>query len=1067
MTLSGTPDARGAPASALPDGAPAELAAALPSGNVVVLGGPGSGKTALLEAAVHALLARREGALLVTSSRQAAVASTERLLASLATAAGGGLGCVTWYAFARGLVTSHADLLAYRGEPRPLSGPEQWSLVRSLLLHDPPVVDWGELQGLVDTRAFTDELAELVLACERRVIGPEELLERAHTEHRQSWVPAAAFLAVYGEHLALQDAVDQAGLVVQAGDLLEDRPEVLAATVAQVGTVLVDEAQELDPAQLRLLTLLVDGGARAILAGDPAGATDAFRGAIPGVLPACAARLGARVVLLERSRRLGGAGLDAVRRLQATGPDPAVRLTGSGTTAVEAARYPGQAEEAEAVARLLRVAHERDAVPYGRMAVLLPSMRQLGGPIRRALERFGVPYRLGAGERQLVAEPIVGNVLDLFRLALDQERADELLPALLTSPLGGLDAGELRALRRAAVLADRSLAEHVHARAVPPPPPGDGPAGGRSDPVPSTGAGETKGDGADEGEGAGSGPAVPLDPALQGRVAALCDLLDQARRWVAELDADACFWELWLGAPAFAELVRRSEADPADAAVQRQLDALTAFSRALGLFVDGRPGASMRTYLDVVERADFASDPWLPPTMARTDTVALLSVNTAKGQEFDLVVVAGCLEGSLPLTAWPQGLFEAWRLDGDPGPVGHARAMLEAERRRFALAASRARDRVVFTSSRVDGRGEPSRFLLELGLEPPADPAPPDPTALGPLEAAGTLRRILADRDRPAAERLAAGAALAAMPGVDPATWWWRRDWTVDPEPIAAEGRLRTSYSRIGTYEDCHLRYFFGSVAGLDDRSSYQMAFGRLMHTVFELAAKGEVADEPEALKAAYRERFDPAWFPSRAIAHQYWRDGMAMLELWHRGEAEMAARALRFEVAFEMEVAGHLVRGRIDRVDRAEGGIALLDYKTARNPATEEEAARSLQLAIYYLAALRDPELATLGPPVEMGLVYPARPRLGRFTRVTQRPGPDHAAQVERRLVALLEGAAAESFDPNPHADCRMCAFKPICPMWPQGEDFLAPVHPPAGIEPEGSGEPRRGAPVGREISP
>src|SRR4029453_17021349 len=91
------------------------------------------------------------------------------------------------------------------------------------------------------------------------------------------------------------------------------------------------------------------------------------------------------------------------------------------------------------------------------------------GPTRRALERFGVPYRLGAGERQLVAEPIVGNVLDLFRLALDPARADELLPSLLTSPLGGLDPGELRALRRAALLADRSLADHVRARAAPPP----------------------------------------------------------------------------------------------------------------------------------------------------------------------------------------------------------------------------------------------------------------------------------------------------------------------------------------------------------------------------------------------------------------------------------------------------------------------------------------------------------------------------------------------------------------------------------------------------------------------
>ena len=1041
------PGDRPGPAT-LPDGSPAELAAALPPGHVAILGGPGSGKTALLEAATRDLLGRPGGAaLLVTASRQAAVASTERLLAGLETAAGGGLGCSTWHALAWRLVVGHADLLAYRGEPRPLSGPEQWSLVRSLLLLDPPVVDWGELTSLVATRAFTDELAEFVLACERRLLDPADLAARARAKGRLSWMAAAAFLEVYGQHLALQDSVDQAGLVVQAGDLLEDYPAVLAATVAQVGTLLVDEAQELDPAQFRLLELLAAGGARVVLAGDPAGTIDAFRGARPGALPQVAERLGARVVLLERSRRLGGAGLDAVRRLQASA-GPAVALHGGGTTRVEAARHAGPAEEAEAVARLLRAAHRRDAIPYGRMAVLLPSQRRLGGPIRRAMERFGVPYRLGAGERQLVAEPVVGHVLDLFRLALDPSRADELLPSLLTSPLGGLDPRELRALRRAAVLADRSLAEQVRsADALPPlsaaePPPGEAA-------TPATNGGPTVDSDPDAAAEERTAAEFELDAAAAERVAGLRSLVARAERWVVDLDADACFWEVWRNAPAFAELVRRAEADPADAGVQRQLDALTAFSRALGLFVDGRPGASMRTYLDVVERADFASDPWLPPAMARADAVALLSVNASAGREFDLVVVAGCLEGSLPRTAWPEGLFEAWRLDGDPDAVARARAVLEAERRRFVLAASRARDRVVFTASRVDGRGEPSRFLLELGLEFPADPPPADSTPLGQLEAAGSLRRMLGDRDRPAAERLAAAATLAAMPAVDPGTWWWRRDWTTDPEPIAAEGRLRTSYSRIGTYEDCHLRYFYGSVAGLDDRTSYQMAFGKLMHTIFELAARGEVADEPAALKAAYRSRFDPAWFPSRAIAHQYWRDGMGMLELWHRGEAAAARRALRFEVGFEMEVAGHLVRGRIDRVDPGpDGGVVLLDYKTARTPASEDDAERSLQLAIYYLAALRDPELAALGPPVEMQLVYPARARMGRFTRVSQHPGADRAAEVERRLVGLLEGAAAEAFDPNPHADCRRCAFKPICPMWPQGDDVLAPIRAPAGLD-------------------
>src|SRR4029450_3586341 len=83
----------------LPDGLPAELATMLPPRNLVILGGPGSGKTALLEAIMHDLLARPSGsARFLTSSRQAAVASTERLLAGLGGASGGQPRRVPWVA---------------------------------------------------------------------------------------------------------------------------------------------------------------------------------------------------------------------------------------------------------------------------------------------------------------------------------------------------------------------------------------------------------------------------------------------------------------------------------------------------------------------------------------------------------------------------------------------------------------------------------------------------------------------------------------------------------------------------------------------------------------------------------------------------------------------------------------------------------------------------------------------------------------------------------------------------------------------------------------------------------
>ena len=137
------------------------------------------------------------------------------------------------------------------------------------------------------------------------------------------------------------------------------------------------------------------------------------------------------------------------------------------------------------------------------------------------------------------------------------------------------------------------------------------------------------------------------------------------------------------------------------------------------------------------------------------------------------------------------------------------------------------------------------------------------------------------------------------------------------------------------------------------------MAFGRLMHTIFELAAKGDVRDDPEDLKAAYRKRFNPGWFPTRAIAYQYWRDGMGMLELWHRARPRSPAAPCGSRSGSRWRSGTTWSGAASTGSTPAPEDIILLDYKTARYPASEEEAERSLQLAIYYLAALRDPELA------------------------------------------------------------------------------------------------------------
>ncbi len=1002
----------------LPDRAPDALVDALPAGHVCLLGGPGSGRSALLDtvALTHAGTPGR-GALLLLPSRRAAAAASDRILTAHRGPAVTGLSALTWGAFTRSLLETEGET-----PPRLLGSAEQRALVQLLLSESDPD-DWGSLAPLLTTRPLATELTELFDGCRQRMVGPAGLAARGRTAGRPAWVAAAGVLARYEARLDAAGLVDQVSLPERLARSLGTDPRRLAALVRRHPVVLVDDAHRLDPSRVTLLARLAAGGARILLAGDPIGPGAGLL--LPGILGRAVRALQATPVLLPASRRLGGSALDAVRRLRTLDPDAGPGRTllarpaagASGHTALAVHRAGSATEEAETAARVLLRAHREHGLPTARMAVLLATP-VLRGLVEQALTRHGLPVRSQPVLRRHAQEPVARAVLDLLRAVRDPDATD-LLPGLLTGPLVGLDQGGLRALRRAAVTSGVSLAELV------------------VDPAARARV-----------------PAGQLPARAARRAALLGALLDRTNTW-SDHPPDRCLRLLWLGVPALRRLARAAGASlpgmpsvrvqpvtAGDRWSSRQLDAVTALARSAARLVDDQPAATTADWLDAVERGTAPAGDQPP---VRAAAVHVLDLDETPGLDLDVVVVVGCLDSVLPGVTPPEGALEAWRLDGELDPIDHARAAVAAARRRLADAIGRARHLAVLTFAPIEGRGEPSRFLTELGLDPSPPPAP-----LTHADAVSRLRRLLVEPGVPRPQRLAAARTLAGLPGVDPQRWWWSRDWTQDPDPIAPGGRLRTSFSRIGSYEDCHLRYFYGSVLGLDDGPVYRMEFGKLMHTIFELAAENRIDPAPDALKAAFRERFDSSWFPSRAVAHQFWRDGLAMLRTWYEGESELARNAVALEVAFSFQLGRHTVRGRIDRVDAADPpaapdqpGIALLDYKTARSIPSKQDVEGSLQLAIYHLAALRDPSLRRLGAPVELQLVFPAEERDGRFRRVGHRPPPGWEADVERRLLPLLDGAASEDFTPSPHADCRFCDFKPLCPLWPQGQELLGATAP------------------------
>jgi putative RecB family exonuclease len=124
-------------------------------------------------------------------------------------------------------------------------------------------------------------------------------------------------------------------------------------------------------------------------------------------------------------------------------------------------------------------------------------------------------------------------------------------------------------------------------------------------------------------------------------------------------------------------------------------------------------------------------------------------------------------------------------------------------------------------------------------------------------------------------------------------------------------------------------------------------------------------------------------------------------------------------------------------------GKVRIVDYKTSRWAITKEEAQDDLQLGIYYLASKRAEELRKLGEATFLQLGYLGAPKgEGGFKRAELHPSKveNYEAKIEAKVLALLARVRAEDFAPSPDADCMFCSFKPICPMWPQGKEALAP---------------------------
>ncbi len=1036
-----------------------------PGGPLLVLAGPGTGKTTTLVEAIVDRIERRgaapEQVLALTFSRKSAEQLRDRVTARLGRTMTTQLSS-TFHSFAYGLVRRYAPAELYEGPLRLLSAPEQDVVLRELLTDHPESVTWPQrFHRALGTRGFAHEVQAVLGRAREKGLDGHALRELGEAEDIAEYVAAGLFLEQYLDSLDSQGATDYADLIRRARIEAEVHRDDLRTELAHV---FVDEYQDTDPGQVALLRALAGSGRDLVAVGDPHQSIYGFRGAevrgileFPTVFPQ---RDGspADVVALRTTRRFGRNLLVASQRvagrlgLPGSIPGEAKEAFLSPTAAeglpagkVRVVTYDTERAEAEHLADLLRRAHLEDGIGWDEMAVLVRSGRQSIGPLRRALGGAGVPVEVASDEVPLVRDPAVLPLLDALRAVVhldndDPEHADFIdagrAEALLTGPLGGLDAGDVRRLGRhlreqekAASQAEhrtpRSSRELVRRAVVDP-----------------------------DVLAAATGPEAD-------RAQALTALLREARAELADGgSAEQVLWTLWSGTT-WPDRLRHAVESGGGAARRghRDLDAVCALFDVAARAEERREHQGVAAFLETLVQQQIPADT-LAEQGARGAAVRLLTAHRSKGLEWRLVVVAHVQAEGWPDLRRRTTMLQADRIgsDGLVPPVT-PRELLMEERRLFYVACTRARERLVVTAvaSPDDDGEQPSRFLAELGLEIGHRVGRPGrPLSMTGLVA--ELRRTVADPDSPPALRDAAATRLARLaaeragrrplaPAADPDTWWGTRAASRSATPIRdAEQPVPISASVLDGLAVCPTQWFLAREAGGVAAAHQSANLGNLVHALAQRVAEGDAPADVDELMLHVDEVWDRLDFRtpwSKERERSRVRAALARFLQWH---ASNPRDVLALEAPFSTVVtlaSGEQVRltGYADRLELdSEGRVVVVDLKTGRRKPSNKAVEEHLQLGLYQyavdrgalsgVAGQRGAELTAGGAElVQLGLID------GDDSATVQRQSaqPDDGrarAELQERLAVTARMLREEEFPAVAGQHCRDCAFVPLCPI-------------------------------------
>ena len=816
-------------------------------------------------------------------------------------------------------------------------------------------------------------------------------------------------------------------------DLIRDALGKLARTGQdRLEHVLVDDAQELDFAADSLVRAL--GGANIFVAGDPGQALARLRGAGEGRMASFGALDGARAITLESSFRCRERIAALAGALLASESPPPAAPGGE----VAFWRCSNGRAQAQAVAADVERLTSRERVAPGSILVLVPDAASDGHAVAVALEERAVPYRL-VGEASFFQRAEVRDLLAWLRLLADPSDAAAVVRALARPPIN------LRSvdIARCTQIARRRKLDMVQALAA-----------------------------------ATESPQVPPEARERIRV-----FLKMYRSGAGAIDTARV--DLYVHRLIERLGLRRQQLFAAQPDVVERLRALARFGELAAAYVRRAPQATPREFArSIAAVADFGLREQEEPEIDGARAVQVVPLAAAGGLEAEHVYVVGL--GAGLAAPEPDDIPDALAPEELPPDSDERRRTMLRQTLYVAVTRARTRVVLCYAGERPSALVDDARTALgaswdtiEEELFGPAETLHStyrllrDELLDQTMRTGGRLGELRLDTDLDVAhavvrylELLKVAALISQSDSQEVAeglrdvnarilqavtaeqreifTSSALDDYLLDAErdarrraqAIAARdepsleqflplrgGGVVLSASDIDTYRTCPLKYKFARVFRIPQEPSVHQRFGILVHQVLE---RFHGSDGPPGTLAELLGLLDAGWrragFADSEEERQLHGKAAAALTRYHERFLSEPSQPVWFERSFTFKLGPHLLRGRVDRVDRLPSGeYELIDYKTGR-PKTAAQLAGDVQLSLYAVGAREGWQLDAS----RQAYYY----LLDDEKVFVPDGGEDRSEWVCEVATEVADGILSQGFEPTPsHAACSVCDYRLVCP--------------------------------------